>query len=114
MGPHFLSRVGFHANRERKREEQRPKHLSTIYGVFSVEVRLAKSESSSTQRGLRVGTKKCDFSEDQKEKVSGNLRFQVREASHLFYYATRGSDSSYTSFSSHFWVDFWVKNGGTC
>ena len=27
-----------------------------------------------------------------------------------FYYASRGRDSSYFGFSSH----FWVKNGGTC
>ena len=27
-----------------------------------------------------------------------------------FYYASRGRDSSYSSFSSH----FWAENGGTC
>ena len=37
------------------------KLLSLIYGIPSVRIRQAKYESSSTRRGLRVGTKNVGF-----------------------------------------------------
>ena len=50
--------------RESKDGEKEIEHsnlLSPILGVPSVEIRRAKSESSSTRRGIRVGTKKKIF-----------------------------------------------------
>ena len=44
--------------RERKKKS---KLLSSIYGIPSVGIRRAKSESSSTRIGLRVGTKNEGF-----------------------------------------------------
>ena len=46
-----------------KREERKGafKLISSILGVPSIGIRRAKSESSSTRRGLRVGTKKEGF-----------------------------------------------------
>ena len=35
-----------------------------------------------------------DFIEDPREEISGNQRFQVREASYPCYYAPRGRNSS--------------------
>ena len=39
--------------------------------------------------------KRRDFTEDQKEEVSGNQGFRSKEASYQCYYASRGRDSSY-------------------
>ena len=47
--------------REGEKRKRSPKLLSSILGVPSVGICRAKSESSSTQRGLRVGTKKEGF-----------------------------------------------------
>ena len=50
--------------RESKEGEKEREHfnlLSSIPGVPSVGIRRAKSESSSTRRGLHVGTKKEGF-----------------------------------------------------
>ena len=47
--------------RERKKKKEKSKLLSLIYGVSSIRIRRAKSESSSTRRGLRVGIKKERF-----------------------------------------------------
>ena len=35
------------------------------------------------------------FAEDPKEEISGNQEFRAKEASHEYYYAQRGRDSSY-------------------
>ena len=75
-----MSRAGFHAKREREREEERTKLLSVIYGVSLVRVHRAKSESSSTQRGLRVGIKNVGFCQRfeggfGKSKISGSGSF---------------------------------------
>ena len=45
----------------REREKKKSKLLSSIYGIPSVGISRAKSESSSTRRGLRVGTKNEGF-----------------------------------------------------
>ena len=61
--------------RETKRKKV-SKLLFSILGVPPVIIHQAKSESSSTQRGLRVGTKKMrGFTEDPKEEISGNQFF---------------------------------------
>ena len=59
---HFL---GF----SRKREREKTKLFSSIYGVSSVGIRWAKNESSSTQRGLNVGTKNTGFRQGFKRGV---------------------------------------------
>ena len=64
--------------------------------------------------GCKWVQKMRGFAEDPNKEFSGNQRFQTREASHLCNHASRGKDSSYSGFSSHFWANFWVKNGGTC
>ena len=53
--------------------------LSSIYGVLSVRIRLAKSESSSTRRGLRVGTKKNGFHQRSKGGDFGKSKFSCLE-----------------------------------
>ena len=58
---HFLL-FGLETVREkRERRESFQVLLSLILGVSLVRIRRAKSESSSNQRGLRVGTKKEVF-----------------------------------------------------
>ena len=48
----------------------------TIHGVLSVKTCRAKSESSSTRRGLHVWVlKRRDFIEDPKEEISGDQIF---------------------------------------
>ena len=93
--------------RERKRKKE-SKLLSSILGVSPVGIRQAKSESSSTRRGLHVcKKKKKDFTEDPKEGISGNQGFRAREPSHPCYYASRGRDSSYLGLFFTFWVEKW-------
>ena len=54
----------FEHERERGREKK-SKFISMIHKVPSIGIRQAKNQSSSSQQGLRVGTKKMrDFSED--------------------------------------------------
>ena len=56
--------LGGKRERESKEGEKEREHsnlLSPIPGVLSVGIRRAKSESSSTRRGLRVGTKNEGF-----------------------------------------------------
>ena len=64
----------------RGREEKKKEHsnlLSPILRVSFVGIHRAKSESSSTRRGLRVSTKKKkNFTEDPKEEISGNQNFR--------------------------------------
>ena len=47
--------------REREREEKIKPSLSSIYRVSSIGIRRAKNESSSTRRGLCVGTENMGF-----------------------------------------------------
>ena len=66
-----------------------------------------------------MGTKKKkDFIEDPKEGDFGEIKvLGFRRCSRdllPFYYASRGRDSSYFGFSSHFCAGFLVKNGGIC
>ena len=63
---HFLS-FWFELERERERKKK-SKLLSSTYGVSSVGIFRAKNESSSTRRGLRMGTETRDFSEDSSEE----------------------------------------------
>ena len=49
------------------------------------------------------------FAEDPKYEFSGNRRFRAREASHPCNHVSRGRDSSYSNFSSHFGLNFGLK-----
>ena len=53
-------------SKEGEKEREHSNHLSPILGVPPVGIRRAKSESSSTQRGLPVGTKKEGFHQRSK------------------------------------------------
>ena len=66
---------------ERKKGEKKEnsKLLSLIYGVLSIGIRQAKSESSSTQRGLHAGTKKVGFHRRSKGGDFGKSNFQDKE-----------------------------------
>ena len=55
---HFLC---FSCKREREKEIEEIKLLSSIYGVTSIGIRRVKNESSSTRRELRVGTENTGF-----------------------------------------------------
>ena len=65
--------------RESKDEEKERKYsnlLSPILGVPPIGICQAKSESSFTQRGLHLDTKKKDFTEDPRKEISGNQNFR--------------------------------------
>ena len=55
-----LGWFGHERERERKKKKK-SKLLSSIYGVSPIEIRWAKNESSSTRRGLRMGTENTGF-----------------------------------------------------
>ena len=74
--------------REREKRKRASKLLSSILEVLPIGIRRAKSESSSTRRGLHVHTKKEGFHQKSKE-------FRAKEASYPCYYTARGKDSSY-------------------
>ena len=56
----YLTFCWFGHEREKGREKK-SKFLSTIHGVSLVGIRLAKNQSSLSQRGLRMGTKNEGF-----------------------------------------------------
>ena len=65
---------------EREEEKiKKPKLLFSIYGVPSVEIRQAKNESSSTRRGLRVGTENTGFHLGFKRGVREIKGFEFRK-----------------------------------
>ena len=69
---------GLERERESKEGEKEREHsnlLSLIPGVLSVGIHRAKSESSSTQQGLRVGTKKKGFHRRSKGGDFGKSKF---------------------------------------
>ena len=45
------------------------------------------------------------FTEDPNEEFSGNQRFRAKEASHPYYHASRGRDSSYLGLFFTFWAE---------
>ena len=53
--------AGKTVERKRERKKRRQRLIYSIYGVPSVGIRRAKSESSFTRRGLRVSTKNEGF-----------------------------------------------------
>ena len=57
-----------------EREMEKLQLLSTIYGDQLVGIRRAKNEISSTQRGLRVGTKNVGFHQRSKGGDFGKSR----------------------------------------
>ena len=57
--------------REREKKKKASKLLSLILGVPPIGICQAKSESSSTQRGLRVHTKNKEFHRRSKEEDFG-------------------------------------------
>ena len=59
----------FKQEREKWRGSELSKLISTIYGDRLVRIRRAKNESSSTRRGLRVGTKNTGFRRGLKQGV---------------------------------------------
>ena len=62
-------------SKEGEKEREHSNLLSPIPGVPSVRIRRAKSESSSTRRGLRVGTKKEGFHLRSKGGDFGKSKF---------------------------------------
>ena len=56
-----------------------------------------------------MSTKNRAFTEDPKEKISGNQLFQAREASYMCYYASRGRDSSYLGLFLLLWTHFYLR-----
>ena len=62
-------------SKEGEKEREHSNLLSPIPGVLSVEIRRAKSESSSTRRGLRVGTKNEGFHRRSKKGDFGKSKF---------------------------------------
>ena len=57
--------------------------------------------------------KRKDFDEDPKEDIQGKSKFSglrgVLRTSYCLDYASRGRDPSYSGFSLHLFVHFWVK-----
>ena len=103
--PFFLV---FPRERERGRERKGTKasllDLRSSVGWFSYEQR--------TKVHLIVDDYTCllekkDFAKDLREEFGGNRGFRFRKCPRDF--LQQLLHSSYSSFSSHFWADFWVK-----
>ena len=61
------------------REREFPRLLSSTYGVPLVGIHQAKNESASTQRGLRVDTKREGFHRRSKGRGFGKSNFSGLE-----------------------------------
>ena len=79
----------------REKRKRVSKLLSSILGVLRPEFVKPRVEVHLLDEGYVWVPKRRGFTEDPKEEISGNQRFQAREVSYPCYYASRGKDSSY-------------------
>ena len=88
--------------------------LSTIYEDQLVGIRRAKNESSSTRRGLRVGTENMKFLRGFKQGVLEIKGFRFRKCPRdflKFLLRSKGRDSSYLCLFFALravWQNFWA------
>ena len=69
---------------EKKKKKKKSKLLSSIYGVLSVGIHRPKNESSSTRRGLHMGTKNTGFPRGFKRGVREIKGFGFRKCPREF------------------------------
>ena len=79
FGQKELTLCWFGRERERGREKKKFKLLSSIFGVPLVRIRRVKNESSSTQRGLCMGTENTRFRRGFKRGVREVKGFGFRK-----------------------------------
>ena len=74
--PHF---PGFSRKKEREKEKEETKLLSSIYRVPLVGIHRLKNKPSSTRRGLRMGTENTRFHRGVKRGVWEIKSFRFRK-----------------------------------
>ena len=104
----------FLSKRERERGGERDQDLSLRSTIFRrLEFVEPKVKVHLLDEGYAWVLKMKDFDEDPKKKIRGKSKFSglggVLGTSYRLDYTSRGRDPSYSRFSLHLFVDFWIK-----